>query len=147
MAGTFLPWAHVTVFRNARVGSSFSLDPSGWRGDGNVVFALGAAAAVIGVVLLWWDYGRLGVVLRSILLLCGLAIAGVTFWDTTHVSERFSYVAHRVALVQSQTHVAPRVATRISYGIVLSAAGGVMLVFAAVIDRFLADEQVIVEDD
>src|SRR5438105_1051338 len=88
IAGPFLPWAHVTIVRNPLVGTLRPLDPSGWDGDGNVVFALGITAAVIGALLTYHDRGVRGAVLRTAVLLCGLAIVGVTFWDTTHVSSR-----------------------------------------------------------
>jgi hypothetical protein len=145
MIGTFLPWAHVTVVRNALVGSSFTLDPTGWKGDGNAVFILGALAAVTGALLLWRDSGRTGTVLRTALLLGGLVIGGITFWDTTHVADRFGYVGRRLQQ-ERQLNRAPRIRTRISVGIVISAGGGALLVFAAVIDRFLADEEIVIEE-
>lgn len=144
--GTFLPWAHVTVVRSALAGSSFTLDPDGWRGDGNAVFVIGLVAAALGGGLIWRDRGRTGAVLRTLLLICGLAIGAITFWDTTHVSDRFSYLARRVAEARVN-RMAPRVRSRIAPGIVISAAGGVLLVFAAVIDRFLADEVLVIEED
>ncbi len=145
--GSFLPWAHVTVVRSPLIGSSFTLDPGGWNGDGNVVFGLGIAAAIIGFVLLFKDEKRFGWYLRTAVLIFGIAIVLTTFWDTTHVSERFSHVAARVAEETLKTRVAPRVRTRVSSGIILAAAGGVIMVFAAVIDRFLVDEKVVVVED
>ncbi|HLZ71133.1 MAG TPA: hypothetical protein VKV26_14625 [Dehalococcoidia bacterium] len=146
MAGTFLPWAHITVLRNALVGSSFTLDPTGWKGDGNAVFILGILAVIVGGLLLWRDRGRTGTILRTALLLGGLAIVAITFWDTTHVADRFSYVGRRLQ-EERRLNRAPRLRTRISPGIVISAGGGVLLVFAAVIDRFLAEEEIVVEED
>ncbi|HZQ34952.1 MAG TPA: hypothetical protein VFD32_03390 [Dehalococcoidia bacterium] len=146
MLGTFLPWAHITVVRNALVGSSFTLDPTGWKGDGNAVFVIGALAVVVGGLLLWRDSGRTGTVLRTLLLLGGLAIGGITFWDTTHVADRFSYVGRRLQEERALNR-APRLRTRISPGIVISAGGGVLLIFAAVIDRVLAEEVIVVEDE
>jgi hypothetical protein len=143
MTGTFLPWAHITVVRNALVGSSFTLDPIGWKGDGNAVFIIGALALVVGGVLVWRDTGRAGALLRTALLLGGLAIVAITFWDTTHAADRFSYVGRRVQQERRQNR-APRISTRISPGIVISAGGGVLLVFAAVVDRFFADEEIVV---
>jgi len=147
MVGPFRPWAHVTVIRNAAVGSSIRLDPSGWNGDGNVVFGLGVAALIVGVLLTQQDLGKRGTALRTALLLCGLLIVAITFWDTTHVSQRFSHVAQRVAEEQRLSRVAPRVRTRVAYGIVIAAIGGVLMLFAAGIDRFVANEQVIIEED
>src|SRR5947209_16105440 len=95
--GAFLPWAHVTVVRSPLVGSSFTLDPGGWNGDGNVVYGLGVAAAVIGLLLVFKDEARPGWYLRTAVLVFGIAIVVTTFWDTTHVSQRFSHVAGRVA--------------------------------------------------
>lgn len=146
MLGTFLPWAHITVLRNALVGSSFTLDPTGWKGDGNAVFVIGALAAVVGGLLLWRDSGRTGAILRTLLLLGGLAIGGITFWDTTHVADRFSYVGRRLQEERALNR-APRLRTRISPGIVISAGGGVLLIFAAVIDRVLAEEVIVVEEE
>jgi len=147
IVGSFLPWAHVTIFRNSLIGSAITFDPSGWKGDGNAVFALGVGAMVVGIVLLWRDVGRTGTVLRTVLLIAGLAIGAVTFWDTTHVSSRFSYLAHQIAAEKRITHVAPRIHTRVALGIVIAATGGVLLVFAAAIDRLLAEEEVVVEED
>ncbi len=82
------------------------------------------------------------------MLLCGLAIVAVTFWDTTHVSSRFSHVAQQVEQQRRLTHALPHVHARVAPGIVIAAGGGVIMVFAAVIDRVLFDETVIeVEDD
>lgn len=147
--GSFLPWAHVTVIRSALTGSSITLDPSGWNGDGNLVFGLGVAAAIIGAVLLLKDATRAGTYLRNAMLVFGIAIMAVTFWDTTHVSQRFSHVASRVAeeRLSSPTHLAPRVRTRVAPGIIIAAGGGVLMVFAALIDRFLVDQDVIVVED
>jgi hypothetical protein len=147
IGGTFLPWAHVTVVSNPIVGRSFSLDPAGWNGDGNVVFGLGVVAAVVGLLLTYHDYGRRGTVLRTLVLLCGLAVVAVTFWDTTHVSSRFSHVAQQIEQQRRLNRVAPRVLTRVDPGIVIAAGGGVLMVFAAVIDRFLFDVEVIEEDE
>lgn len=147
IAGSFLPWAHVTLVRSPLVGSSVALEPGGWNGDGNVVFGLGVCAVIVGVLLLLKDAGRMGTYLRTVLLLFGIAIVLVTFWDTTHVSQRFSHVARSVARVRLETRIAPRVRTRIAPGIIIAAAGGVVMVFAAVIDRFLVDEEVIEVED
>ncbi len=146
IAGTFLPWAHITIVRNALVGSSFTLDPTGWKGDGNAVFVLGVLAAIVGGALVWRDSGRTGAVLRTALLLGGLAIGAITFWDTTHAADRFSYVGRRLQ-EERRLNRAPRLRTRISLGIVISAGGGVLLVFAAVIDRVLTEEEIVVEED
>ena len=147
IAGSFLPWAHVTVVRNALVGSSLVIEPSGWNGDGNVVFGLGVCAAVIGVFLIFKDEKRFGQYLRTALLIFGVAVVMVTFWDTTHVSQRFSNVARKVAAERGQSQIAPRVHTRIAPGIILAAAGGVVMVFGAVIDRMLSDEVIVEVDD
>ena len=147
IGGSFLPWAAVTVVRNPVVGSSISLSPQGWNGDGNVVVGLGILAVAIGGLLTYRDSGRRGAILRTLLLVFGLAIVAVTFWDTTHVSSRFSHVADRIEQERQATRVAPRVRTRVSPGIVIAAGGGVILVFAAVIDRFLFDEEIIEEED
>ncbi len=149
LRGSFLPWAHVTVIRSPLTGSSITLDPSGWNGDGNVVFGLGVAAAIVGGVLLMMDATRAGPYLRNAMLLFGIAVVVVTFWDTTHVSQRFSHVASRVSEERrsSPGHLAPRVRTRVAPGIFIAAGGGALMVFAALIDRFLVDQDVIVVED
>ena len=147
IAGSFLPWAHVTVVRSALTGSSLSLEPGGWNGDGNVVCVLGVLAALVGALLLWKDAGTVGSLLRTTLLVFGVAVVVVTFWDTTHVAERFSHVGTRVAEEKRVGRAAPRVRTRVAPGIAIAAAGGVAMVFAALVDRLLTDEEVVVVDD
>jgi hypothetical protein len=147
IGGAFLPWAHVTVVSNPIVGKSFSLDPAGWNGDGNVVCGLGVVVALVGLLLTYHDFGRRGAILRTLVLFCGLAVVAVTFWDTTHVSSRFSHVAQQVEQEKRLNRVAPRVRTRVAPGIVIAAGGGVLMVFAAVIDRILFDEEVIEEEE
>jgi hypothetical protein len=147
IVGSLLPWAHVTVVRNPIIGSSVSLTESGWRGDGNVVFGIGVAAAVVGVLLLVMDADRIGKVLRTAVLLFGIGVVAVTFWDTTHVSQRFSPVARQVAEDLRLNRVAPRVRTRVGSGLVVAALGGTAMVVAAVVDRFLVDEELVVEED
>ncbi|MHB8576192.1 MAG: hypothetical protein ACYDCQ_12770 [Dehalococcoidia bacterium] len=146
-AGAFLPWAHVTIVGHPIVGRTATIEPAGWNGDGNVVFGLGVAAALAGCLLMVRDEGRAGTVLRSLILAFGIAVVLVTFWDTTHVSDRFHHVAQAVANDLRLSRTAPRVHTRITYGIVIAAAGGVLMVFAAVVDRFLVPVVVVVEDD
>jgi hypothetical protein len=147
IVGSFMPWAHVTIVRNPLVGATVSLNPDGWKGDGNVVFGIGVAAAVVGVALLLKDEERTGSVLRTIVLLLGIGVLGVTFWDTTHVAQRFSPVARQVAQDLRLNRVAPRVRTRVASGIVLAALGGAVLVVAAVVDRFVVDEELVIEED
>lgn len=147
IAGSFLPWAHVTVVRSPLVGSNFSFTQNGWHGDGNVVFGIGVAAAIVGLLLLWKDAARTGSVLRTAVLLFGIAILAVTFWDTTHVAQRFSPVAKRVAQDFQVTRIAPHVRTRVARGVVIAALGGAALVVAAVVDRFVVDEELVVEED
>jgi hypothetical protein len=148
IAGSFLPWAHVTLVLSPIAGTSIPLDPDGWNGDGNIVFALGIVAAIIGALLAYQDRGPRGRVLRTAVLLCGLAIVGVTFWDTTHVSSRFGHVAQQVEQQKRLAHALPRVHARVDPGIVIAAGGGAILVFAAAVDRLLFDEAVIeVQDD
>src|SRR3954447_11503712 len=69
IVGPFLPWAHVTVVRNPLVGTLRPLNPSGWDGDGNVVFGLGITAALVGALLMYHDRGLRGKVLRTVVLL------------------------------------------------------------------------------
>lgn len=145
--GVFLPWAHVTVVRNPVVGSAVTLDPHGWSADGPAVVVLGLIAAVLGALLLWRDAGTEGRVLRSLVLVCGLLVVGVTFWDSTHVKDRFTNVRSTVAQEKQITRVAPRVHARLSPWIIVSSGGGALLVFAAVIDRFIEDEVIVVEVD
>lgn len=145
--GVFLPWAHVTVVRNPIVGSSITSDPHGWSADGRIVVAVGVLAALLGAFLLWRDTGTTGRVLRSLVLVCGLLVLGTTFWDSTHVKDRFKNVHTTVAQELRTTHVSPHVHARLSPWIVVSSGGGALLVFAAVIDRVLEDEVIVVEED
>lgn len=147
IVGSFMPWAHVTIVRNPLLGATVSINQDGWRGDGNVVFGIGVAAAVVGLALLLKDERRTGSILRTLVLLLGLGVLGVTFWDTTHVAQRFSPVARQVAQDLRLSHVAPRVRTRVATGIVIAAIGGAALVVAAVVDRFVVDEELVIEED
>ena len=147
VVGAFLPWAHVTVVRNPVVGSEIVTNPRGWSADGPVVVVFGAAAALIGALLLWRDEGNWGRALRLLVLVCGLVVVGVTFWDVTHAKTRFSGVRHSVADQLRLTQVAPRVHVIPSPWIVVSGGGGAALIVAALIDRLIEDEQIVVEDD
>jgi hypothetical protein len=147
ITGPFFSWARVILTSAAPASKSMVLHPSGWNGDGNVVFGVGIAAVVIGVLLLWRDTGRWGTLLRSAALMCGLAIVAVTYWDTTHVSSRFSHVVQQIAAEKRIGGVAPRLRTRVDPGIVIAAGGGVLLIFAAVVDRLLADTVVVEVED
>jgi hypothetical protein len=147
IAGVLLPWAHVTVVLNPVVGSELGLNPSGWSADGPAVVLFGAAAALIGALLLWRDSGRWGRILRLLVLLCGLAVVSITFWDVTHAKTRFSGVKRSVADELRMTRVAPHVHVRPSPWIAISGGGGAALIVAALIDRLIEDEEIVIEDD
>ena len=147
IVGVFLPWAHVTVVRNPVVGSEIVTNPRGWSADGPAAVAFGAVAVVIGMLLLWRDAGMWGRVLRLLVLVCGLAVVGVTFWDVTHAKTRFSGVRRSVADQFRLTQIAPRVRAMPSPWIVVSGGGGAALIVAALIDRLIEDEEIVVEED
>lgn len=147
VAGVLLPWAHVTVVRNPVVGSELAFNPTGWSADGPAVVLFGIAAALLGAVLLWRDSGHWGRILRLVVLLCGLAVVGITFWDVTHAKTRFSGVKRSVEQELRITRVAPRVHVRPSPWIAVSGGGGVALIVAALIDRLIEDEEIVIEED
>lgn len=148
IVGAFLPWAHVIVIRNPVVGSEIVTYPRGWSADGPSVVAFGAVAAIVGALLIWRDdNGRWGRALRLLVLVCGLAVVGVTFWDVTHAKTRFSGVRRSVEEQLRLTQVAPRLHVTPSPWIVVSGGGGAALIVAAVIDRLIEDEEIIVEED